>query len=242
MQQLMVHFGDLERFLTYNNMFSPATKAKLLSILTDPSKCASLQMELAAVVDAGVSLVRATYNLEGDGPLVLECYEIMSTVVASIQAGFYPNVEVVSRKLCPGNSMAQQQQVAYALQCVEPGLQYFGDAIEGTLSASMELFKAARVFNPKKAMEMHPNAASLDCLAVTPFFDEEIIGNLKSELPLYLAKTADISPNFNTLQWWQMNAEGLPHWSAAVCMLLLVQPSSAAAERVFSLLSNSFNQ
>ena len=39
-----------------------------------------------------------------------------------------------------------------------------------------------------------------------------------------------------------MNAEGLPHWSAAARRLLLVQPFSAAAERVFSLMSNSFNR
>ena len=34
----------------------------------------------------------------------------------------------------------------------------------------------------------------------------------------------------------------LPHWSKACKMVLLVQPSSAAAKRVFSLLSNSFTE
>ncbi len=242
MHQLMVYFGDVEQFLTSNEMFAPATKPKLLFILTDTCKSASLQMELAAVVDAGESLVKATYVLEGDGPLVLECYEIMSTVLASIQAGYYPNVEAVSRKLSPGNSAAQRRWVTYALQCVEPGLEYFADALNGSLSASMKIFKAARVFNPKKAAEMQPNASVLDCLTVVPFLHAATIGNLKSELPLYLAKVADISPNFSPLQWWQMNAEGLPHWSAAARKILLIQPSSAAAERVFSLLSNSFNQ
>ena len=62
---------------------------------------------------------------------------------------------------------------------------------------------------------MQPNAAALDCLSVVPFLDTVIIGKLKTELPSYLAKAADISPNFKPLQWWQMNAEGLPHWSAA---------------------------
>ena len=33
----------------------------------------------------------------------------------------------------------------------------------------------------------------------------------------------------------------LPHWTSAVKKVLLLQPSSAAAERVFSILNSSFN-
>ena len=39
---------------------------------------------------------------------------------------------------------------------------------------------------------------------------------------------------------WKLNTISLPRWSAAVRRALLVQPSSAAAERVFSLLKLSF--
>ena len=38
------------------------------------------------------------------------------------------------------------------------------------------------------------------------------------------------------------HTEDLPHWSTAFKLVLLVQPSSAAAERVFSLPQNSFSQ
>ncbi len=55
------------------------------------------------------------------------------------------------------------------------------------------IFKAARVFNPKKAAEMQPNAAALDCLTVVPFLDAPTIDNLKSELPLYLARVHTMS-------------------------------------------------
>ena len=54
----MVYFGDVEQFLTSNEIFAPATKAKLLSILTNPGKCAHLKMELTAVIDTGESLVQ----------------------------------------------------------------------------------------------------------------------------------------------------------------------------------------
>ena len=40
--------------------------------------------------------------------------------------------------------------------------------------------------------------------------------------------------------WWKRNEKVLPNWSSTCKSVLLVQLSSAAAERVFSILSNSF--
>ena len=42
------------------------------------------------------------------------------------------------------------------------------------------------------------------------------------------------------VKWWQDHTSSLPHWSQAVKKVLLVQPSSAAVERVFSLLNSVF--
>ena len=50
---------------------------------------------------------------------------------------------------------------------------------------------------------------------------------------MYVAAVEDISPDIDVLQWWN----DLPWWSAA---FISVKPSSAASERVFSLLANSF--
>ena len=44
------------------------------------------------------------------------------------------------------------------------------------------------------------------------------------------------------VEWWKVHEERLPNWSSAVKKVLVVQPSSAAAERVFSLLSASFHE
>ena len=43
------------------------------------------------------------------------------------------------------------------------------------------------------------------------------------------------------IQWRRDHAHKLPHWSQACNFITLIKPSSAAAERVFSLLANSFN-
>ena len=73
-----------------------------------------------------------------------------------------------------------------------------------------------------------------------PFFEASAIGNLKTELPQYLAKAMGISVDYDPLQFWKLNSPQLPHWSSAARRILLVQPSSAAAERVFSMLTTSF--
>ena len=74
-----------------------------------------------------------------------------------------------------------------------------------------------------------------------PFLDSEV-SNLQVELPTYLSLSADASAAIDTLKWWKDHHEELPHWSSAIQKVLLVQPSSAAAERVFSLLKNAFGE
>ena len=76
MEQLLVQFGDVAPFLQRDEVGSRATVMRLRNILSDISKKTYLQIELAAVIDFGRPFVIATYNLEGDGALVLKCYEV----------------------------------------------------------------------------------------------------------------------------------------------------------------------
>ena len=152
-----------------------------------------MQVELAAIVDWGEPFVKATYKLEGDGALALQCYKVIDTIRASIHAANTPNLLAVAERLSGG------------------------------------------------VHEMQPSASSLESLKVFPFFDsEEELETLKAELPAYLAKAADVDSSIDPLQWWQRNASALPHWVAAARKVLLVQLSSAASERVFSLFNASF--
>ena len=117
----MVKFGDIEPFLRAQDDLAPATRSKLLGIVCDPIKKATLKLELAAVIDGGESLVKATYNLEGDGPLALSAYETVNTILASIRVSYFPNVEAIAKELCPGNPNGQQQMKTYAQHCLQPG-------------------------------------------------------------------------------------------------------------------------
>ena len=62
-----------------------------------------------------------------------------------------------------------EQWMRHGLDCEEPGLQHFDRTINGVLSNTLEFFKVARLFNPKKALEMNLDAAAIDCLGVVPF-------------------------------------------------------------------------
>ena len=87
----------------------------------------------------------------------------------------------------------------------------------------MAAFKVARLFSPQKVCELNPDASSVDGLRAFPFLRNE-------------ALLTDIDP----LSWWKRHCADLPNWTSALCQVLLIQPSSAEAERVFSLLACSF--
>ena len=84
MHQVYLYFGDMEPFLCENDDIAPATQEKLVGFFSDPNKKAVCQIELAAIVDWRELFVKATYKLEGDGPLALVCYELIDTTRASI--------------------------------------------------------------------------------------------------------------------------------------------------------------
>ena len=61
LRQVSEYFGDVEPFLRENDEVSPANRRRLLEIFDDPQSCQDLRLELAALVDAGVHFVNATY-------------------------------------------------------------------------------------------------------------------------------------------------------------------------------------
>ena len=90
-----------------------------------------------------------------------------------------------------------------------------------------------------------PTRASVEALRIFPFLDNDTtIDGLVRELPQYVTANHDVAIECEgrKVEWWKVHEERLPNWCSAVKKVLLVQPSSAAAERVFSLLSASFHE
>ena len=89
---IKLFFGDVELFLRENDDIGPTLRPKLLALFDDPHTKSKLQIEMAATVDWGEPFVKACYVLEGDGPLVLRCYEVIDRVRQSIVTENIPNV------------------------------------------------------------------------------------------------------------------------------------------------------
>ena len=246
MKQLLDLFGDVLPFLELNTSISPATRGKLLSILHDPHEKSHLMVELAVTIDAGMPFVKATYNLEGDGPLALTCYEAISTLNAAARQAYYPNLMSVASQISSGDSQMESELVQHAKSCVQPGLTYYFQQISASMRDPLAAFKAARLFSPSKLNELNPSTAAVDSrlvdsLATFPFLTLALPA-LKEEFPHYIAAAEDIDSSYNPLTFWKGHEDDLPNWSKAARQVLLVQPSSASSERVFSLLRNSFGE
>ena len=63
------------------------------------------------------------------------------------------------------------------------------------MSESVSAFKAAQLFLPWKVTETQATAASVEEVKVYPFLNEQsILANFTSELSVYLAKAAGVTP------------------------------------------------
>jgi len=112
-------------------------------------------------------------------------------------------------------------------------LKFCGDSAQ--LKDTLDAFKAARLSGPHRLVEMNADTTAVDFLGAFPFLNNQsILSSLKVELPTYLALAQDVSPEYDTLSWWKGHSQDLPCWSSAARDVVLVQPSSATSERVFS--------
>ena len=242
MKQVFELFPDVVSFIESNEEFSSTTRTKLMALLNDTAKKALLKVELAIVVDFGHQFVTTTYNMEGDGPLAFVCYESISALTAAVNIRNYPNLTSVCKDISSGNQTTEQSLIAYGQACVDPAIHYYKQRLNDSMKVPLQAFKAARLFVPSKVQEMNVNTQSVDSLAVFPFFDPLQLQHLKAELPNYIAACEDIDPSQDTLTFWRNHKSSLPNWSAAASKVAVLQPSSAAAERVFSLLKQSFSE
>ena len=86
----------------------------LQEIISDPPKNRKLHMELAITIETMERFAKATYNPEGDGPLIFKAYE-----------------EIVMLSAVTTTSIQQQQLFDNAKSCVAPSYKYFQCKFEG---------------------------------------------------------------------------------------------------------------
>ena len=90
---------------------------------------------------------------------------------------------------------------------------------------------------------MQPVVSDVDQLSSFPFISSTVLDDLKTELPAYIAKADSVDSKYCSVFYDAGKVTQLIYLTGQLTLahkVLLVQPSSAVAERVFSLLSNSF--
>ena len=243
LHQVLQFFEDVQPFLEAGT-WSPASRHRLVSILTDnhpavDDSSTKLRMQLAAFIDAGKPFVSATYKVEGDGGLVLDVYQQLQEVITATADAIFPNVSAVAKLIASDDHQVQRALVVEAKQCVTPALTYFRRRFshqDGDLYHLVLMYKASRLCNPHFVRDSAPSVAAVDDLRRLPFFDTDVtITDLQEELPAYKVAAADVSGDVDPVVWWRRQ-HSLPAWKKATIVLLHLTPSSAAVERVFSLM------
>lgn len=242
MEHAMTYFADIELFLQENQDVAPRNSGHLQVLLTDVERRKRLMMELAAVVDAGGNFVKATYQLESDGLLVFSAYSTLQGLSTAAAQQHYPNVEAQAQSL--GETPQEKADLRkIARDGVRPGITYFLHKFNVQFYNVVTAFKIARYACPVRVQQLKPTPEEVSALRVFPFLDNDgLIAGLQKELPPYMAEAEGVRlQDGEQMVWWYNHRQCLPSWSAAARLLSLVQPSSASAERVFSLLQAAFN-
>ena len=154
---------------------------------------------------------------------------------------FHTNTNAVATKLSSNRSGLKQQLLDYGKVCVQAAYEYFHQKFDIDMKEAVSIFRQARYFDPAKIGELKPSCSDIDDLKAIPCLrSSALLEGMKAELPTYMATADGVSTLADKQQWWKNHESELPNWSTACKLAFLIQPSSAAAERVFSLLSNSF--
>jgi hypothetical protein len=147
---------------------------------------------------------------------------------------------------------------------VAGGVKYFetvfgkdiSSGVGGKFPELLIFYKHARMVDPFAVTHLQPSQYDVDALAaVFPVLgnDAERVERLKAELPKYmaLASSAVLPPlpervkavdhhDAHVSKWYVANCAAVKEWAALFRDVCTVSASSASAERVFSVLSNSF--
>ena len=173
----------------------------------------------------------------------------LATVAHSVTVDAYRNLEGVARQQTNGNLLLYNKLVTRTKACIMPGLHFFQRKFSQEFHGLIHAFKSARLCCPVQVQQLRPNAASVEELSSSvrnfSFLDvDTTIADLVHQLPHYLevADGTDIAEEEKEkkVQWWARHKRTLLNWPAVVRKLLLVQQSSATAERVFSLMKHLF--
>jgi hypothetical protein len=241
--------------------YSPKGAAKLAeAVQGNLSNESTLAMELAVFRDVGVRFREANLLFQGDGFLAPFVYD----KILSINAMFHgigdgraaqelPNVAaIITAARNPNKDLMWTEAKAI----LEPAYTKYNNlfnkgAKDGeakvSLMPTMQLFRVAQLFHPRFCQTwINRKEKPLNLAEAMKLEDlrrllgaqlcDEMVAEFPSLLVLYanLKEATNLNPG-ELLTFWSRNARHVPAWICAARIFCLLQPSSAAAERAFSI-------
>jgi hypothetical protein len=178
--------------------------------------------------------------------------DTMNSIVTFYQG--CPNVVAVARTIAGDDLLRRQQLIedtcAKGLEAKNKLRSTFFDP-QGSCHTIMKIYKSFALLQP--AIILNLNAEEVErritfmCGNIKYLVGIPNIGNrLRNELPRYIELAAQHQGYAGNepdqlSNWWALVRADLPDWSIVVTCAVLFVPSSAGVERVFSMMTNMFN-
>lgn len=266
--ELLAHYRDLLPFLRSPDLNGICTgsTASMQRVIDDNQ--AELDVELAALVEYGTPFAATTYQLEGDKFLMPFVAEKMRKLVAHTNKILieedHPGITAAAMRYATDattgvvNGHLRRQLEQHARDCLADAHQFFLDVLvtapeEGggrhgrfRYGPQLVMYDAAELVRPDFVVGAGIDINTVDLLRkFNKLTDDAVIALLKTEFPAYvvLAATvdaADVNDPDKLWAFWKKQTH-LPAWRSAVKEIALYSPSSAGAERVFSMYKAMFD-
>lgn len=245
-KQMFRRMCQFMHVVNHDREFCVATRNNIRTLLGD---VATFELELAFVVDAGKPLVELCYLQEGDGFLspgvynmVMQKRETLARAVGQSSEGgalYAPCLLDTAVRQAGGNvQLAESKIVATILK--GPVLQKLDELINGVWREQLVLFRLCRLLDIKwvqmKEIGFLENELRT-CQDLSRWAGRE--NDLRGELVLYKQTLVGLE-HVDNIVFWRTQRDTLPHLYALAKFAATVQPSSAAAERVFAMLAWMF--
>lgn len=149
----------------------------------------------------------------------------------------------------------QAHWLRYGKACIIGASNYYHATVMQKMGWQVQVWKAAELCNPLQmcisrfsSEYVRTTLTNRTLLQHAPALGLPDINELLSELCIYKSLVVDLAgaePAFNvlvdTMGFWRANMKALPTWVLLVRIVVTMPTSSAASERAFSVLNNTFN-
>lgn len=153
-----------------------------------------------------------------------------------------PIILSVIKDMSKDDAILQQRWKDTAKSKLAPLREYFL-YLERKHSNFIKVMKAAKIFNPSSLAVTDLSTYDWKQLReILKQVDDKQFDLLKEELPKFQALTVDLAPDTFATTFFNLHARSLPTWKAVFALIALELPSSAPAERGFSVFQEFFRE